>query len=111
MPSQPQITDYFTLSRDSSANSNGNEADVPANPLDRLMQFVQQRTERLDRSYRSHTEAMCSGMAQIESVIQTALTRMEEENHQIRTQMEEKLREAETAIAESRGEVARLTEK
>ena len=48
MPSQPQITDYFTVSRDSSANSNGDE-----NQLDRLMQFVQQRVEILDRSNRS----------------------------------------------------------
>ena len=94
MPSQPQITDYFTVSRDSSANSNGDE-----NQLDRLMQFVQQRVEILDRSNRS-------GMAQIESLIHTAFTKMEEENHQIRLQ----LREAEMSIAESRGEVARLTE-
>ena len=104
MPSQPQITEYFTVLSDGSANSNGDGADVPANPLDRVMQFVQQRTEGMLRSYRS-------GMAQIESLIQTALTKMEEENHQIRIQMEEKLREAEVAIAESRGEVARLTEK
>ena len=99
MPSQPQITDYFTVSRDSSANSNGDEPDVPANPMDRLMQFVQQQVEIMDRSNRS-------GMAQIESLIHTAFTKMEEENHQIRI----KLREAEMSIAESRGEVARLTE-
>ena len=99
MPSQPQITDYFTVSRDSSANSNGDEPDVPANPMDRLMQFVQQRVEIMDRSNRT-------GMAHIESLIHTAFTKMEEENHQIRI----KLREAEMSIAESRGEVARLTE-
>ena len=60
MPSQPQITEYFTVLSDGSANSSGDGADVPANPLDRVMQFVQQRTEGMLRSYHS-------GMAQIES--------------------------------------------
>ena len=99
MPSQPTIRDYFQPSATGSDNSDGAETD---GPFDRLMQFVHQNIQRLDNSSRA-------GMAQIESLIQTAFTKMEEENRQIKVQMENKLREAETAIAESRREVARLS--
>ena len=99
MPSQPTIRDYFQPRATGSDNSDGAETD---GPFDRLMQFVHQNIQRLDNSSRA-------GMAQIESLIQTAFTKMEEENRQIKVRMEDKLREAETSIAESRREVARLS--
>ena len=87
-----QKLDRRLKSNQINSNSNGDQVDVPVNHLDQLMQFVQENIERLNNSNRL-------GMAQIESIIQNALTKMEEENNQIRIWMEEKLREAETSIA------------